>query len=444
MKLCVVGTGYVGLVSGACLADVGNDVWCVDKDASKIERLKKFDIPIHEPGLRSIVERNVREKRLFFTSRLEDGLSTAELCFITVDTPLGADGRADVGNVMEVGQCLGELLQAPIMVITKSTVPVGTTLKLKETIEAGLKKRGLNLKQLVKVANNPEFLKEGDAVADFMKPDRVVVGTDDDDVALQLRRLYRPFMRKMDRFLVMDIASSELCKYAANAMLATRISFMNELARLCERVGADIDALREGLGSDPRIGPPFLFAGLGYGGSCFPKDMKALIELGREQVSPLSIVESADRANDMQREWFWEKIRSRFGKGTNFAGKKIAVWGIAFKPETDDVRSAPSLYLIERLLEAKAHVSAYDPAASENGKKSLGEKAEKVQWCASSYECLKNADALIICTEWREFRSPDFKKMKLLMQQPLLFDGRRLYEPDDLKRHGFEYVTVGS
>ncbi len=443
MKLCVVGTGYVGLVTGACFADVGNDVCCVDINAAKVERLRGGEIPIYEPGLEEIVVRNGEEGRLTFSTELAHGLCDAEVCFITVDTPPGGDGRADLTNVLAVAKQVGELLDHPAVVVTKSTVPVGTTMRVKETVAEGLRARGLDPATLLSVASNPEFLKEGDAVGDFMKPDRVVVGVENDAVGGMLHRLYRPFMRRADRFIQVSVPSSELIKYAANAMLATRISFMNEMARLCDEVGADIGDVRRGIGSDPRIGRDFLYAGLGYGGSCFPKDTKAVIELGREHGTALSVIEAVDRTNDQQRDWFWSKIVKRFGGAKALAGKRIALWGIAFKANTDDVRFAPSLTLIERLLAAGAEVAAFDPVATATGRAALGERAERVRWTEGAYDCLEGAEALIVCTEWREFRSPDFDRMRKLMTAPTIFDGRNLWEPAMIRDAGFVYTSVG-
>ena len=440
MKLTVIGTGYVGLVTGACLADVGNEVWCADKDMAKIEALKQDKIPIYEPGLEEVVGRNIKEGRLFFTTNLTDAVAKSEICLITVDTPPDGDGKADLTNVLAVAQKLGELIDSYKIVVTKSTVPVGTTLKVKEVISEKLKARGLDPLKLLDVASNPEFLKEGDAVDDFMKPNRVIVGVEKDSVARKLHELYTPFMRKSDRFLQMDIASAELAKYAANSMLATRISFMNELSRLCDKVGANVDAIRHALGTDPRIGPEFLYAGLGYGGSCFPKDMKALIGLGREYNTPLTVVESADTTNEAQRDWFFRKICDRFGGEKNLSGKRFAIWGVAFKANTDDVRFAPAIDLMSRLTKCGAIVSACDPVAEKNAQKILG---DSVRWHNGQYDCLAGAEALIICTEWREFRSPDFEKMKASMKAPVIFDGRNLYDPETVRNLGFTYNSVG-
>jgi UDPglucose 6-dehydrogenase len=443
MKLCVIGTGYVGLVSGACMADAGNDVICVDKNDEKVRKLKDGVIPIYEPGLEDIVKQNEKEGRLSYTTNLSEGLKDAQVCFVTVDTPPDGDGRADLTNVLAVAKSIGELLDHYAIVVTKSTVPVGTTKKVKAVISEGLKGRGLDPVKFFDVASNPEFLKEGDAVNDFMKPDRVIVGVEKDLVADVLHELYRPFMRRQDRFIRMNVESSEITKYAANAMLATRISFMNEMSRLCEKVGADIGHVRNGIGSDPRIGTDFLYAGLGYGGSCFPKDTKAIVELGKEYGSRLSVVESVDRTNDLQREWFWQKISAHFGAGADLKNKKFAIWGVAFKANTDDVRFAPSLYIMEKLLAAGVGVCAYDPVAMKTGSHALGQKSADVTWMNGNYECLDGADALIICTEWLEFRSPDWKRIKSAMKGSVIFDGRNLYQPAVVKEAGFEYHSVG-
>lgn len=443
MNLCIIGTGYVGLVSGACMADVGNTVWCVDKDESKVAALRGGKIPIYEPGLHEVVRRNEEERRLFYTTNLGEGLKDAEICFITVDTPPDGDGRADLTNVLAVAREIGNVLDHPVVAVTKSTVPVGTTMLVKNTIAKGLAARGLDSAKILSVASNPEFLKEGCAVEDFMKPDRVIVGAESEDVAQKLHKLYSPFMRRQDRFIRMSIASAELSKYAANAMLATRISFMNEMARLCEKVGADISDIKQGLGSDPRIGPDFLYAGLGYGGSCFPKDTKAVIELGKEHGARLNVVEAVEDANDRQREWFWNKIASHFGGGENLKDKQFAIWGVAFKADTDDVRFAPALYLIRRLQDAGAKITIFDPVARANAVKALGAKSAELIWSENAYNCIEGSDALIICTEWREFRSPDFKKMKTIMHSPVIFDGRNLFDAASIKEAGFVYHCVG-
>jgi UDPglucose 6-dehydrogenase len=443
MRICIVGSGYVGLVTGACMADVGNTVWCVDKNPDKVAKLRKHDIPIYEPGLEEVVKRNVDEERLFFTTDLGAGIKDAEVCFITVDTPPGGNGRADLTNVLAVARELGKLIERPTTVVTKSTVPVGTTMRVKDAVTEGLRSRGLDPEKVLTVASNPEFLKEGDAVSDFMRPDRVIVGVERDETADRLHEIYRPFMRRSDRFLKMSVQSAELAKYASNAMLATRISFVNEMARLCERVDADIADIRRALGSDPRIGPDFLYAGLGYGGSCFPKDTQAVIGLGREHGSDLTIIEAADRANDVQRAWFWNKITAHFGGLSNLKGKTVAVWGVAFKANTDDVRFAPSLYLMEQLRIAGARVTVFDPVATETGKAAVGDDASGVFWTGGAYEAVEGADALVICTEWREFRSPDFDRIKKLMKGTAIFDGRNLFEAERMRELGFTYTGVG-
>lgn len=442
MRLCVVGAGYVGLVSGACLADVGNTVWCVDKDGSKVKALKEGRIPIYEPGLEEIVRRNWAKERLFFTTDLKVGLESAEICFITVDTPLGADGCVNLTNVFAVAGQIGEVLGHGAIIVVKSTVPVGTTPKVGEVVMNGLRARGIDPSS-ISWAFNPEFLKEGAAVEDFMKPDRVIVGVEDEGVGKKLRQLYAPFMRRRDKFLQMDIASAELAKYAANAMLATRISFMNEMARLCEVIGADIGEIKRAIGSDPRIGPDFLYAGLGYGGSCLPKDTKAVVRTAAELGISLPLTQAVGEVNDTQCEWFWQKIKGLFETQGGLKGKKVGVWGLAFKANTDDVRFAPSLYIIEHLLGHGADVAVYDPAATENAKATLGGRATGVVWAKGAYDVLEGADALVICTEWREFRSPNFARMKRSMRSPVIFDGRNLYDPATMKNEGFRYVGIG-
>lgn len=440
MKLCVVGTGYVGLVTGVCFAEGGNDVWCVDVDAEKVKRLKQGEVPIYEPGLHELLLRTHQEKRLHFTTQLEEGLKQAEVCFICVDTPTNTQGEADLSKVYRVASDIGQLQDHAMVVVTKSTVPVGTTYKVRDIISEALSRRGKEPKTLLNVASNPEFLKEGNAVQDFMKPDRVVVGVDYPEVGATLRRLYKPFMQMYDGFMVMDVASSELTKYAANAMLATRISFMNSLARLAEGVGANILKVQEALGRDPRVGPYFLHSGLGYGGSCFPKDMEALLALGKQYQVPLPIIEAADEVNRTQLNWFLEKMVTHFGGEKGIHGKKIAVWGVAFKPETDDIRRAPALFFIQQLVERGVKISAYDPIALPRAQAALG---ASVEWKANAYEVLNDADALLLCTEWQEFGSPDFDRMLSLMKTPTLFDGRNVYEADYVKQMGFTYYGVG-
>ncbi len=439
MKVTIVGSGYVGLVTGACLADAGNEVWCVDKNEAKIKSLANGVTPIYEPGLEEVIKRGLKEKRLYFTNNLAEGLDGSQVCFLTVDTPSNEDGSPDLTNVFNVAETLGDAINSHILVVTKSTVPVGTTVKIKEMIQVQLKKRKCD-PNLVAVASNPEFLKEGTAVQDCRYPDRIVVGVEKSQDSELLKELYEPFMRKRECFLIMDIASSELSKYAANAMLATRISFMNEMAGLCEKVGADIRHIRHAVGWDPRIGSQFLYPGLGYGGSCLPKDISALIELGKKEDCPVKLIEAVDAINQNQREKFLKKIVHYFGGTQNLKGKGIAMWGLAFKPETDDIRQAPSLFLIEKLLEWGAEIRAFDPVAMDNVRPLFG---KKVTFCPGNYQCLEGADCLVITTEWNEFRSPNFLRMKQLLNKPVLFDGRNLYEPQKMKELGFDYFSIG-
>lgn len=437
MRVCVIGTGYVGLVTASCFADVGNSVIGVDANAGKIDALRSGKLSIYEPNLAPLVTKNIKEGRLIFTTDLMDGISEAKICFICVDTPLNGDEGADLTNIFNVAEEIGRCMNRPLMVVTKSTVPVGTTIKIKNIITNGLLLRE-RPKNWIKVASNPEFLKEGDAVNDFLRPMRVVVGADLEDVFDLLHKLYVPFMLKKDRFIRMDIHSSELTKYACNGMLATRISFMNELAQLAEMVGADIVRIREAMGADSRIGQDFLYAGLGYGGSCFPKDTKALIQAGRECGVELRIVESTDKANEAQKKWFWKKIEDCFEEGLH--GKKVAIWGGAFKSNTDDIRYSPALYFIDKLLLEEAKVSLYDPAAVENLRSIYG---DKVQFFKDIYECLRDANMLIVMTDWNEFRSPDFSKMSLLMKDKIVLDGRNLYDLEEMRSAGFRHISVG-
>ena len=439
MKIAVIGSGYVGLVTGACLADSGNEVWCVDKNETKIKNLEKGILPIYEPGLDLLIARGIKEGRLYFTSDLAAVLKEADVCFLTVDTPSDEEGAADLTNVFAVADFVGEHLSRPVLLVTKSTVPVGTTLKIKNRIQTKLKNRAAN-PDWITVASNPEFLKEGSAVQDFCYPDRIVVGLENKEEAERLRELYEPFMRNRDCFLVMDIASTELSKYASNAMLAARISFMNEVAALCEKMGGDIGFVRQVMGFDPRIGSQFLYAGLGYGGSCFPKDVLALIQLGKETGCPLPSVQATNQTNQRQRELFLQKIFHHFGGSQNLKGKSVAFCGIAFKPETDDIRQAPAITLIEKLLDAGARVHAFDPVAMDNAKLVFG---SKVNFCPGNYQCLEGADCLVIATEWNEFRSPNFLKMRQLMKNPVIFDGRNLYPTDKMQDLGFDYYSIG-
>lgn len=439
MKIAIIGSGYVGLVTGACLADTGNEVWCVDKNGEKIGKLAGGTLPIYEPGLAPIVIRGVKESRLFFTTTLAEALETADISFLTVDTPAGPDGRADLTNVKAVAEAIGSLLEKPMLIVTKSTVPVGTTLAVKKIIQAKLNARGRDA-AWVSVASNPEFLKEGTAVQDFRYPDRIVVGVERPADGQMLRELYEPLMRKRDCFLVMDIASAELSKYAANAMLAARISFMNEMANISRKMGADIDKIRETLGADVRIGPHFLHAGLGYGGSCLPKDVQTLIHLAREQGEPVPLISAIHQTNERQKDVFLQKITGHFGGLGGMRGKTAALWGLAFKPETDDMREAPAIFLIRRLLECGARVRVYDPAAMEKARQFF---QNRMDYAATQYDCLEGADCLIIATEWNEFKSPDFEKMKQRMKTPVIFDGRNLFPAAVLRARGFDYHSFG-
>ena len=430
MKVAVVGTGYVGLVVGACLAETGNDVVCADVDAAKIKSLKGNKLPIYEPGLEPIVVRNQREGRLTFTTDVGSAVERSEVVFIAVGTPPDEDGSADLQHVLAVATTIGQHMNEPKVVVTKSTVPVGTAEKVRAQIAR-------ETKTPFHVCSNPEFLKEGAAVEDFMKPDRVIVGVDSPDAAKVIEELYTPFVRTGNPLIVMDIPSAELTKYAANAMLATRISFMNQIAGLCEAVGADVTQVRRGIGSDRRIGQAFLFPGPGYGGSCFPKDVKALIRTGSEQTLPLGILSAVEVANHRQKRVLFEKLHKHLG---SLRGRVVAVWGLAFKAETDDVRESPALVLIEELLAAGARVQTHDPAAMETAKHHLG---DRVSYAGHGFDALAGADALAIVTEWLEYRNPDFARMKQLLKRPLIVDGRNLYDPLKLGRLGFTYDSIG-
>jgi UDPglucose 6-dehydrogenase len=432
LKIGVVGTGYVGLVVGACLAENGNSVACVDIDAKKIGALERGEIPIYEPGLSELIPRNVAEERLRFTTDLAGVVAASEILFIAVGTPQDKDGSADMTYVLQVAEAVGKAMNGFKIVITKSTVPVGTAARVRDVIAK-------ITKHPFAVVSNPEFLKEGTAVDDFLKPDRVIIGTDDPKVEATMRELYEPFVRTGHPILVMDHASAELTKYAANAMLATRISFMNEIANLCDKVGADVRHVRMGIGTDVRIGASFLFPGVGYGGSCFPKDVKALIRIGHEVGSELHVVAAVDKANEDQKTILLPRIAARLG---NLKGKVIAIWGLAFKPRTDDMREAPALALIEGLVAQGATVRAYDPKAIEVARRMTGE-LPGVTYCQRSFDAVEGADALVLVTEWNEFREPDFARIKSLMKRPLVFDGRNVYSPAHMKELGFEYEGIG-
>ena len=438
MKLTVVGTGYVGLVSGACLADVGNQVLCIDIDSKKIDTLKSGGIPIFEPGLKEIVAANVAAGRLRFSTDVAEGVAFGDIQVIAVGTPPGEDGSADLQYVVAAARNIGRHMTTPKIIMDKSTVPVGTADKVRAAIAEELKARGSALK--FSVVSNPEFLKEGAAVEDFMRPDRIVIGADDAEAIEAMRDLYAPFQRNHDRLMIMDIRSAELTKYAANAMLATRISFMNELALLAERLGADIEAVRKGMGSDPRIGYHFLYPGIGYGGSCFPKDVQALQRTATAVGLDLKLLDAVERVNYAQKHVLTQKIVKRFGE--NLAGKTIALWGLAFKPNTDDMREAPSLVLIDDLTKRGANIVAFDPVAMQEAKQLLARNAH-VRFVDNAMDAVVNADALAIVTEWKTFRAPDFTAMKAKLNAPIVFDGRNLYEPDSMRELGFDYYPIG-
>ncbi|MDR0566062.1 MAG: UDP-glucose/GDP-mannose dehydrogenase family protein [Prevotellaceae bacterium] len=436
MKISVVGTGYVGLVSGACFAETGITVTCVDVNQAKIAALNAGEIPIWEPGLDDLVRRNVAKNRLRFTTSLGDSLAAADAVFIAVGTPSGEDGSADLSYVLQVASEVGKLLNRYLVVVTKSTVPVGTSQRVKQAVQKELDARGLQVE--FDVASNPEFLKEGNAIEDFLKPDRIVIGTESKRAQELMEKLYKPFLLNGHPIIFMDIASSELTKYAANAMLATKISFMNDIANLCELVGADATLVRKGIGSDPRIGAKFIYPGAGYGGSCFPKDVKAIIKTADEYGHALEILKSVERVNERQKDLIFNKIRAFFKD--DLKGRRIAVWGLAFKPNTDDMREAPSLTVIRRLLEQGATVAAYDPVAMKEAKKYVGNSVEYLQ---SAYEALRGAEALALMTEWPEFRVFDYAAAKLLMKTPAVFDGRNIYDPAEMKAFGFRYYGIG-
>ena len=436
MNIVIVGTGYVGLVSGTCFAEMGAHVTCVDIDRQKIEHLKKEILPIYEPGLESMVQRNVQAGRLHFTTDITKCLDQAEIVFSAVGTPPNEDGSADIHYVLDVARTVGKHMTGYLVFTTKSTVPVGTAAKVKQAIQQELDKRNANIP--FDIASNPEFLKEGDAIRDFMSPDRVVVGVESEKARKIMENLYRPFLLKNFRVLFMDIPSAEMTKYAANAMLATRISFMNQVANLCERVGANVNSVRTGIGSDSRIGNKFLYPGAGYGGSCFPKDVKAMIRIGRETGYPLELIESVDQVNEEQKKMLFHKLQKHF-KG-ELKGKTIAVWGLSFKPQTDDIRQAPSLVLINSLLQAGCHVQAYDPVAIEQARHLLG---NSIHFADDMYQAANEADALVLVTEWKEFRMPAWDVLHKIMHTPLVLDGRNIYNPQEVREKGFEYIGIG-
>jgi UDPglucose 6-dehydrogenase len=431
MRICVIGTGYVGLVVGTGLAETGNKVICVDKDEEKIKKLENNIIPIYEPGLEELVKRNRKENRLFFTTSVKDAVSNSEIIYIAVGTPEEDGGTVDLSYVFAVAEEIGEAMENEYkIIVNKSTVPVGTARKVEKIIKNKTKAK-------FDVISNPEFLKEGTAVQDFMKPDRIIIGTDSSQVAEKIKDLYEPFVRTGNPILVMKIESAEMAKYASNTMLACRISFMNEIANLCDKVGADVEEVRIGMGKDPRIGSKFLFPGIGYGGSCFPKDVKGLIQKGKDYGLPMKICESVDLVNVTQKKIIFEKITERFNE---LKGIKIAIWGLSFKPQTDDMREAASIVTINLLLSEGANIKAYDPQAMENARELF---KDKIEYGDTPYDCLGGAEALVILTEWNEFRNPDFEKIAQLMNKKIIFDGRNIYDPERVKDSGFEYYCIG-
>lgn len=436
MKIAVVGTGYVGLVTGACLSDVGIDVTCIDIDEKKIENLKNGILPIYEPGLEGIVKRNFEKGRLKFSTSLAESIQGAEAAFIAVGTPPGEDGSADLKYVLAVAKSIGENMSDHMVVVTKSTVPVGTAEKVRNELNLALKARGADID--FDVASNPEFLKEGAAIDDFMKPDRIVVGVSSEKAREIMNRLYRPFLLNGHPVIFMDIPSAEMTKYAANSMLATKISFMNDIANLCEVMGADVNLVRKGIGSDTRIGNKFIYPGIGYGGSCFPKDVQALIRTADQNGYEMQILKAVESVNYAQKEVLFNKILKHYNG--DISGKHFAMWGLSFKPNTDDMREAPSVVLTEKILAAGGTVSAYDPVAAEEAKHQLG---DRITYAATEYEALKGADALLLVTEWAEFRVPDFDKIKAELKSPVLFDGRNVYSPEAMAERGFDYYCIG-
>lgn len=431
MNITVIGTGYVGLVAGACLSDMGNTVFCIDNNEEKIKKLNNGILPIYEPNLEELVKANTKENRLFFSSDLNTAVKNSEVCFIAVGTPQGEDGSCDLQYVLKVAEQIAKAMNGYKVIVNKSTVPVGTANKVEEIIKN-------NTTHPFDIVSNPEFLKQGNAVDDFLSPDRVVIGSNSEKATKIMQEIYSPFFRTGNRVIVMDTKSAEMTKYAANSFLATKISFMNEVANLCEKVGADAEMVRIGISTDNRIGNKFLFPGLGYGGSCFPKDVKALIKTGNENGCEMSIIKSADEVNKKQRNLFIEKITNKFGN--NLTGLTFAIWGLAFKPKTDDMREAPAITIINELLIRGAKIQAFDPKAMESAKQIF---SEKIIYSNSAYDAVKNANALLLLTEWNEFRRPDFEKLKELMKQPIIFDGRNQYNSERLKQLNFEYFQIG-
>ena len=437
MNIAIVGTGYVGLVSGACFAEIGANVTCIDVDERKIARLVEGEIPIYEPGLDELVKKNVKAGRLKFTTSLAKVLNEQEVVFSAVGTPPDEDGSADLRYVLQVAKTIGENLDKPIVVVTKSTVPVGTALKVRKTIQAELDKRGKDIK--FDVASNPEFLKEGNAIKDFMSPDRVVVGVESENAKKVLTRLYKPFLINNFRVIFMDVPSAEMTKYAANSMLATRISFMNDIANLCELVGANVNMVRAGIGSDTRIGRKFLYPGCGYGGSCFPKDVKALIKIASDNGYEMEVLKAVERVNEQQKLILFKKLQQVFA-GQSLKGKTIALWGLAFKPETDDMRESTALVIIDLLRRADCNIRVYDPIAMDECKRRVG---DVVTYCKDMYDAVLDADALLLLTEWKEFRLPSWEVIAKAMKQSVVIDGRNIYDSEELKEAGFKYLCIG-
>lgn len=440
MNVCIVGTGYVGLVSAACFAEMGNNIFCVDVNPKVVETLKSGKVHIYEPGLEDLVKRNTEQGRLTFTTSLEEGMADAQVVFITVGTPCGDDGSCDLRYVDAVAREIGERMTSPKIVVDKSTVPVGTADRVRSIIDEELKKRGESIH--FDVVSNPEFLKEGDAVSDFMKPDRVVVGTEDEGSAEVLRTLYAPFARSREKLIVMGVRSAEMTKYAANCMLATKISFINEVANICERVGANVTEVRAGIGSDSRIGYSFIYPGVGYGGSCFPKDVKALIGTAREHGYEARLIQSVDDVNDAQKHVLADKVKAYFEPQGGVEGKTLAIWGIAFKANTDDIREASAVEVIKDLTALGMKVKAFDPVANERAREEVGH-IEGLEIMDDQYGVVEGADALAVITDWNQFRDPDFDKIKGLLNAPIVFDGRNLYQPERMGQAGFAYFSIG-
>ena len=438
MNIAVIGTGYVGLVTGACFSEMGNTVVCIDNNQDKINKLNKGIVPIYEPGLKELIQNN-STKTLFFSTEIEKAVKKSDIIFIAVGTPMSADGSADLSSVYDVAKLIGENIASQTIVVTKSTVPVGTTFKIQEIIQSKLTNRNITVK--FDVASNPEFLKEGSAIDDFMKPDRVVIGVSSDFVLQKMKELYSPFFRTHDRFITMDVRSAEMTKYAANAMLATKISFINEIANICEKVGADANQVRIGIGSDKRIGYSFIYPGIGYGGTCFPKDIAALKKISIDNGYDPVLISAVENVNYNQKKLFVNKVILRFGE--NLKGLIFTIWGLSFKPETDDMREAPSIYVIKELVKRGAKIKAFDPKAVKEAQELYLCEIDNITYAESKYEALKDADALILLTEWKEFRSPDFEEIKMQLKTPVIIDGRNQYKSLDLQEKGFEYYQVG-